>query len=98
MPKIIAISETKLNDYNTQNLTIPGYQFINNNSSTNAGGVGLYIDENIEFHRRSDLETCFIELHRQKQKNLVVGCIYRHPNGNKLDRFQDMLSLKLESH
>ena len=80
MPKIIAISETKLNDYNTQNLTIPGYQFINNNSSTNAGGVGLYIDENIEFHRRSDLEfctegveTCFIELYRQKQKNLVVG-------------------------
>ena len=42
-PEIIAISETKLQDENIYNISIPGYVFLNTNSPTRAGGVGLYI-------------------------------------------------------
>ena len=43
MPSIIAISETKLNENNISNISIPGYQFLSKHSPTNAGGVGIYI-------------------------------------------------------
>ena len=44
-----------------------------------AGGVGLYLSNNLEFSRRSDLdisddgiESCWIELARTVQKNIVI--------------------------
>ena len=43
-PKIIAISETKLQEGKIyQNIELDGYQFIHRDSITSAGGVGLYI-------------------------------------------------------
>ena len=86
MPSVIAISETKLSDDNVSNVAIHGYKFISKHSPTNAGGVGLYIKKDIEFIRRQDIEfdfegvaTCFIEIPRHKNKNIIIGCIYRHP-------------------
>lgn len=55
-PEIIAISETKLQDENIYNISIPGYVFLNTNSPTRAGGVGLYISKELTFIRRRDLE------------------------------------------
>ena len=85
-PEIIAISETKLQDENIYNISIPGYVFLNTNSPTRAGGVGLYISKELTFIRRRDLEiagdgieSCWIEIKREKEKNIVIGCIYRHP-------------------
>ena len=40
-PNILCISETKLRG---QNSHLPGYNFIQSDSSTNAGGVGMFID------------------------------------------------------
>ena len=86
-PEIIAISETKLQEKNIYNINIPGYFFLNTNSSTSAGGVGLYVSKELSFIRRRDLEqsddgieSCWIEIMRKKQKNVVVGCVYRHPS------------------
>jgi len=46
-PEIIAISETKLQTkFNTY---LPGYSFIQNDSETNAGGVGLFIKDILNF-------------------------------------------------
>ena len=42
-PEIIAISETILQDEKIYNISIPGYVFLNTNSPTRVGGVGLYI-------------------------------------------------------
>lgn len=42
-PDVIAISETKLKENNLTNISIPGYEFLNTNSKTSAGGVGLYL-------------------------------------------------------
>ena len=72
-------------------MNIPGYSFVNTNSKTQAGGVGLYLFNDLEFSRRSDLdisddgiESCRIELARTAQKNVVIGNVYRHPKGNRL--------------
>ena len=81
MPSIITISETKLNDNNQRlhNINIPGYNFVGVNSRTNAGGVGIYIKQNLNFFRRRDLEfssdgfeTCFVELPRERQKSIII--------------------------
>ena len=58
-----------------KSMNIPGYAFVNTNSKTQAGGVGLYLSNNLEFSRRSDLdisddgiESCWIELARTAQR------------------------------
>ena len=75
MLDIIEISETKINENTSANLNIPGYAFVNINSKTQAGGVALYVSDDLEFSRRSDLdisgdgiESCWIELARTAQK------------------------------
>ena len=41
------------------------------------------------------MESCWIELARTAQKNVVVGCVYRHPKGNQ-EFFHDILKKQLE--
>ena len=100
-PSVIAISETKLKEDNIHNLSILGYNFVSTHSLSNAGGVGIYISEKIKFIRRQDLdfisqdyESCFVELPRNKQKNILVGCVSRHPSNN-CTIFKEVLSEKL---
>ena len=101
-PDIITISETKLTDSSLENISVPGYIFINKNSKTNAGGVGLYIKDTLNFIRRTELdlitdglETYFIELPRRKQKNIIVGCGYRHQHNDR-ENVNEILRNKLE--
>ena len=103
MPNIITISESKLNDNNQHlhNINIPGYNFVGVNSRTNAGGVGIYIKQNLIFFRRRDLEfssdgfeTCFVELPRERQKSIIISSIYRHPHGTA-ENFCELLRQKL---
>jgi hypothetical protein len=75
---IIAITEeTKLTENSVSNISIPGYVFINTNSETFAGGVGLYIANELEFNIRRNLEliadgveSCWIEITRKREKIL----------------------------
>ena len=56
--------------------------------------AGLYVSQKIDVIRRHDLEfkiesceTCFVELiSHEKNKNIIVGVIYRHPHNN-FDQF-----------
>ena len=51
------------------------------------GGTLLYIDKNIKYKLRNDLniyekemaESTFIENLNKKQKNMIIGCVYKHP-------------------
>ena len=102
-PDIIAISETKINENSYANINLPGYNFVNTNSKSQAGGVGLYIANNIEFSRKTDLdisrdgiESCWVELACHKQKNIVIGCVYRHPKSDR-SLFHETLKKQLES-
>ena len=100
-PSIIAISETKLSENTCNNISIQGYEFLGNNSKTNAGGVGLYISSNIQYIKRShlefnlnDVESCWIELPGDKVKNMIIGSIYRHPSSD-IAEFTASLESKL---
>ena len=48
-PNIICLTETQLKQSSLVNNKIPGYKFCHVDSDTNAGGVGIYIDEEMEF-------------------------------------------------
>ena len=68
-PTFIAISETKLKSNYILNVDIPRFNFIHNPSQINLGGVGLYINSNLTYQPRNDLnlnnagcESLFIEI------------------------------------
>ena len=100
LPDILAISETKLND----DKIIPeleGYSFENVNSSTEAGGVGIYLSNLINYTVRSDLslearncEDLWVNVVLKDGSNLVIGVVYRHP-GHKYVSFCDKLCKNL---
>jgi len=54
-PTFIAISETKLKSYYILNVDTPSFNFIHNPSQTNSGGEGLYINSNLIYRPRNDL-------------------------------------------
>ena len=104
--EIISISETKLNPQKTINTNICNYDFIHNDSPTNAGGVDLYVKNGLIYSIRNDLslhlpycKDIWIEVKSTKQ-SLILSTIYRNPN-SVVANFQDKLSyilLKLENN
>lgn len=100
-PDIIAITETKLNSSNENQVNLKNFNFINVNSKTRAGGVGCYLNKNIVYKIRNDIdfktdycETLWVELQNEIYQNIVIGIIYRHPNNNFIE-FQDNLEANL---
>jgi len=54
-PDIIVLSETRIKETSII-ATLPGYNFINENSRTQAGGVSAYIKNNLKYLQRRDLQ------------------------------------------
>ena len=89
---VIGISEHKIRkDLPPNNITIPGYnECIYEPTETSHGGTGFYIKNTRDYITRKDLqlnspgdfESTFIEIQFPKKRNLIVGCIYRHPNSD----------------
>ena len=87
---IVGISETKIRESNEPliNIKLPGYEFIQIPTKSHFGGVVFFIKEDINYKIRHDLsksifevsESIFIELTDKSSRNLLVGCIYRHPS------------------
>ena len=88
---IVGISESWLKDHNADRYGLSGYNAIHKYRSTRArGGVSIFIQDDIEYFCRDDLcyqndtiETVFIEIdkdHVGKEKNVIIGVIYRPPN------------------
>ena len=88
---LIGITEHKIKKYiePLKNSDLHGYSpFLNQLTDTTHGGAGFYINNNLDFKERKDLnlnstgnfETIFIELIIPNRKNVVAGCIYRHPS------------------
>ena len=84
---IIGISETWLSD-SSYSTDIEGYKFIHKHRQNRTeGGVGLYVSNDLEFKQREDLsisnadivESLFTEVIRPREKNIVVGIMYRPP-------------------
>lgn len=84
---IIGISETWLED-SYHNSDISGYKFMHNyRDGRTGGGVGLYLADYLNCKLRPDMvfsnnwaESLFVEIIREKEKNVIVGVIYRPPD------------------
>ena len=89
---IIGITETKLvkdrkPDFDIQ---MEGYKCYHVDTKAEKGGSLIYISSSLNSKRRLDLEalmyksevleSTFIELINPEKKNVVVGCVYRHPS------------------
>ena len=90
---VIDISEHKIkkNCTPSNNIDLVGYdEFIFEPTETTHGGTGFYIKNGHDYIRRNDLnlnspsnyEAIFIEIILKDRKNLIIGCIYRHPSSN----------------
>ena len=89
---VIGISETGLNELNNnENTNLDGYHDPEDTFSTRSkGGTRLYVSEDLNHIPRKDLQiykkgllesTCIEILNKNKQ-NIIVACIYRHPDMN----------------
>ena len=54
-PDIIALSETRIKETSII-ATLPGYNFINKNSETQAGGEGAYVKNYLKYLQRHDFQ------------------------------------------
>ena len=97
---VISVTETWLNNQNCEDFNLNNYSFITTNrGERKGGGVEMFISDDINFKLRSDLnineegiiESLFIEIITATRKNIIVGTIYRPPNG-KFDIFENNLS------
>ena len=99
---VIGISEYKISDGNppSNNISLPGYdKFIFEPTKTTHGGTGFYMKNGLDYITRDDMklnspdqfEAMFVEIILPDRKNLVVGCVYRHPSGSIRDFTNDHL-------
>ena len=88
---VIGISEHRIKKGQgpSNNIDIQGYEeFKFEPSETSCGGTGFFINKKRDYIVRDDLklnspndfEAMFVEMVFPDRKNLVVGCIYRHPS------------------
>ena len=85
----ITYSETWLKDA-SHSCDISGYNYIHEpRRSRTGGGVGLYLKQDFQFKCRPQIcfsdscaESLFVEIIRQKERNIIVGVIYRPPEKN----------------
>jgi gamma-glutamylcyclotransferase (GGCT)/AIG2-like uncharacterized protein YtfP len=90
---IVLICETFMNDSNIDQCVLPGFNMeYNNRKIKKQGGVAVYINNKLKYTTRQDLsifhegilECCFIELPSlNKEKNIIVGEVYRVPGTNE---------------
>ena len=95
------ITETRLRD-SSHHTDISGYNFVHYpRKDRTGGGAGLYLADNFHFKCRPDLvfsctecaESLFVEINRPKEKNIIVGVVYRPPNQNLQDFMNSLDSL-----
>ena len=96
--QLIGLTETKLktDQIPLTNFDIEGYNFISQPSLSNAGGSGIYIQNNLNLRSdfsvsTSEFEALWIEVQNQTNSNIICGVLYRHHHGN-LDNFIQYLN------
>ena len=100
--QIIGITEHKITDtMPIANINLAGYHdFIYNPTQTTHGGTGFYVKDSLAYkmrndllldsHRPGDFESTFIEIIIPNKKNIILGCVYRHPSSSiKIKEFTE---------
>jgi hypothetical protein len=101
---VIGVTETWLNDLTSDQVNIPGYNFVSNHrKSKTGGGTGIYLQNCLEYKLHPEcsfsdpdvIESLFVEIDVPSGKNIIVGTIYRPPSQNTtafLDKFNEIMS------
>ena len=85
---VIAITETSehIDHGFLSNVDLEGYKLFSAATKSSKGGSALYVNNDFDSFERTDLkmqndlvEAVWIEIKNKKSKNIVCGCIYRHP-------------------
>ena len=102
---IIAVSETRISKKTslTSNINLNNYSFETTPTESTAGGTMLYVSNRLSYKPRTDLnmykknelESIFIEIINSKKSNIVVGCVYKHPNMDVSD-FNSLINQLLD--
>ena len=98
-PKIICLSESRINHKSFINIELPDYKFVHIDLPTSAGGVAVYISSellfNILFNLSLDIDGCENMWLKLYYSDLLLGVIYRHSRSN-VKLFTDQLNKTLE--
>ena len=105
-PKIIGISESRLqkSKQHVTNISLPNYVYEYAPTESSKGGTLLYLDKNLKYNLWKDLniyqkgmiESTLIEIINKNEKNMVAGCIYKHPKQTIPDFLNNHVSPLLE--
>ena len=92
---VLAITESWLDDsYTDDSVRIKGYSILGRDREGHAGGVCVYIRDDIAFNRRSDLENddledLWIEILLPHTKPIYLGTCYRNDKNHNLIKSLD---------
>ena len=81
------------------NPAIPNYNFEYVSTPLSAGGVGMYIDEELKYTvvekcSNEAFQALWIEVYLPKNRNIICGVVYRQHNSP--ERFQEYLDEIIE--
>ena len=92
---IIAVTETRITKQTslTTNINLRNYAIEFTPTESTAEGTLLYIVSHLSYKPRPDLnvykvnqlESTFVEIINSKKSNVVIGCLYKHPNMDVLN-------------
>ena len=85
---IVALTETSEDSVISfiSNVSVDDYSLFSTPTNSSKGGVCLYVNSEFDAFERSDLkvqndlfEMVWIEIKNKNSKNVLCGCVYRHP-------------------
>ena len=91
-PRIIGISECRLrvNQQSLSSISLQNYTYNYELTLTDSlkGGKLIYINQNVKYkireyltlYKSKEIESTFLEIIENYQKNVTVGCIYKYPD------------------
>lgn len=97
--KIIAISETWIKADKGMDFELDGYELNHiNRKNKSGGGVAVYVDKDLNYRVVENMSTAVdnlfecitIEICREKNKNVIISCIYRAP-GSSIESFNNWM-------
>ena len=88
----IGITESRISktNFSPTNIALANYFIEQAPTESNAGGALLYINKkhsykickDLKLYKPHKIESVFVEVIMPKKTNIIVGCIYRHPDNN----------------
>ena len=103
---VMCFVETWISEQNESVIDFEGYQHICKKKiqTFRGGGISMFLKNDLEYHVRTDLtlpesieyESLFVEITNQtttRQRNVVIGIIYRSPSGKNFNEFFEKLEI-----